>query len=503
MPYVTLGAAMLVRNIRFARAAVFLALLLLIPFVQWPGSSPTATAADGPTEIEAYYASPGIAGLLGPATGPTTCGLRLDGCQRMYTGGSILWTGSTGAQMSRAGAIRNRWESIGAHNGPAGYPREIETCGQIRNGCYQNFERGSIMWNGALAQPLLPGAIRNHYAWSGYQNGRLGYPVSEERCGLVRDGCYQMFEGGSIVWSAGSGAHTNHYGAIRSRWESLGYENGYLGYPVGEETCQLVRGGCYQPFQGGFILWQTNVGTYTSRPGAIRQLWGDQGFERGPIGYPRSDEECYNGYCRQFFEGGYIHWTAAAGVHAVYNGPSVLVVNKQRPLSPINYAPPSLIGVYGVPMAQEAGYAMQRLIGDARAAGIGMNAVSGYRDYATQSSLYNHYVSLYGQAQADLISARPGYSEHQTGLAADIGDSSGACALQQCFEGTAAGSWARNNAWRYGFIVRYPAGHTHITGYSYEPWHLRYVGTSIASDMRSRGIPTLEQYFGLPAAPSY
>nr|WP_240630321.1 D-alanyl-D-alanine carboxypeptidase family protein [Specibacter cremeus] len=85
----------------------------------------------------------------------------------------------------------------------------------------------------------------------------------------------------------------------------------------------------------------------------------------------------------------------------------------------------------------------------------------------------------------------------------DIGNPNGECSLLACFASTPAGRYATDNVWRYGFIIRYPDGYTSITGYAYEPWHLRYVGVRVATDMRDRGYRTLEQYLGLPAAPSY
>ncbi|ALE07935.1 hypothetical protein AL755_16885 [Arthrobacter sp. ERGS1:01] len=179
------------------------------------------------------------------------------------------------------------------------------------------------------------------------------------------------------------------------------------------------------------------------------------------------------------------------------------VVNKRRPNVPIDQVPPDLVGVGSQLMRREAAAAMSRFINAGAAAGVPITTVSGYRSYSTQYNLYYSYVASYGQAYADTISARPGFSEHQTGLAMDIGNPSGACGLQTCFANTSAGAYAAANAWRYGFIVRYTNGYTAITGYSYEPWHLRYVGLTIAADMHNRGFHTLEQYFGMPAAPGY
>lgn len=140
----------------------------------------------------------------------------------------------------------------------------------------------------------------------------------------------------------------------------------------------------------------------------------------------------------------------------------------------------------------------------AQADGVNLTVVSAYRSYADQESTYAYWVSQYGDAAlADTVSARAGFSEHQTGLAVDIGQDDGACTLATCFSNTAAGRWAEANAASFGFIVRYPQGKDATTGFSWEPWHLRYVGTEIAGAMRSAGTATLEEYFGLPAAPGY
>lgn len=190
------------------------------------------------------------------------------------------------------------------------------------------------------------------------------------------------------------------------------------------------------------------------------------------------------------------------------------VINKRRPLQPTSYVPADLI----VPevakrsnittderqVRQETGAALQRLFAASSAQGLSLSLLSGYRSYGFQASLYNGYVSQEGQAAADLESARPGHSEHQTGLAADIGGSTNpACNLEQCFADTIEGKWLRDNAHTFGFIIRYPKGKTPVTGYSYEPWHLRYVGTELAAEMRAKAAGTMEEFFSLPPAPDY
>ena len=175
-----------------------------------------------------------------------------------------------------------------------------------------------------------------------------------------------------------------------------------------------------------------------------------------------------------------------------------VLVNKSRPLNPASFAPGDLINARGSGQylrAEAAAWLNGLFQGAADAGTGGLSIVSGYRSYAQQQQVYSYYVSIYGQAYADTISARPGYSEHQTGLAVDVGNQNGSCGLSTCFGDTAAGKWVAANAHKYGFIVRYPNGYTGTTGYSYEPWHLRYVGVALATDMNRRGYPTLEQYF--------
>jgi D-alanyl-D-alanine carboxypeptidase len=189
-----------------------------------------------------------------------------------------------------------------------------------------------------------------------------------------------------------------------------------------------------------------------------------------------------------------------------------VVVNKRRPLVPLDYHPGDLrrpavsiaTGGESALLRDAVADATEKMFSAAAADGAPMVMVSGFRSYATQVDTYNHWVRQHGsEAAADMISARPGYSEHQTGLSLDIGDSTGVCNLQQCFADTAAGIWVANNAGRFGFIIRYSPGEEEVTGYSPEPWHLRYVGKKVAGTMAQRSIDSLEEYFGLPPAPRY
>ena len=188
-----------------------------------------------------------------------------------------------------------------------------------------------------------------------------------------------------------------------------------------------------------------------------------------------------------------------------------VVVNKHRPLSPATFVPPDLVRpAVRLATSGEAALlnsttaaAAERMFAAAAADGVIITLASGYRSFATQKVTYSGWVRSEGQAGADTASARPGYSEHQTGWAFDIGDGSGADAFQPNFRNRPAAVWAAAQAQRFGFVVRYPWTFHEITGYFYEPWHLRYIGIQAATDMKSRRIATLEQYFGLEAAPGY
>ncbi len=176
-----------------------------------------------------------------------------------------------------------------------------------------------------------------------------------------------------------------------------------------------------------------------------------------------------------------------------------MVVNKKHAL-PSNYFP-ALNSVAGGQIRLEAVGSFNSLIKDASASGNPMYIISSYRSYSNQQSTYNAYVARDGVAQADTYSARPGHSEHQTGLAIDLGN--GTCNLEICFGDTLAGKWLAANAYKYGFIVRYPNDKTPITGYQYEPWHIRYVGVELSTEMHTQGIETLEEFFGINGGTSY
>ncbi len=188
-----------------------------------------------------------------------------------------------------------------------------------------------------------------------------------------------------------------------------------------------------------------------------------------------------------------------------------VLVNKHHPLNPAAYEPQDLVrpqvplgnGGEAALLRAEAADAAGRMFAAAAAAGTAMTLLSSYRSYDTQIALYNSYVAGFGGADADTKSARAGYSEHQTGLALDIGDAGGACAFDPCFAVQPAALWAAANGHLFGFIVRYQLGNDGMTGFFAEPWHLRYVGVELATDVLAKGFVSYEEYLGLEAAPTY
>lgn len=166
------------------------------------------------------------------------------------------------------------------------------------------------------------------------------------------------------------------------------------------------------------------------------------------------------------------------------------VVNKKNPISPIDYEPNYLVDVGGQLMEKTAGEAMYSMIKAAALDGVTLTPSSGYRSYGTQTQVYNKWVSQLGQEEADRVSARPGHSEHQMGGTMDFGS------ITPSFVDTDAFAWMKLNGHLYGFILRYPSGKEHITGYNFEPWHWRFVGVAAATRIQATGV-TLEEYYGI------
>lgn len=190
-----------------------------------------------------------------------------------------------------------------------------------------------------------------------------------------------------------------------------------------------------------------------------------------------------------------------------HNNPASIdvIVNKKHCIQPVTYEPGDLTTVYDANgsaylLSAKAAPSFKAMSDAAIADGQSFYLTSSYRSYSDQVSTYAYWVNTSGKAGADTYSARPGYSEHQTGLAFDV--AANGRVLSE-FGPTSQYQWLQAHAADYGFIQRYYAGYESITGYDAEEWHYRYVGVAVAKDMQAKGIKTLEQYWGISGGDYY
>ena len=172
-----------------------------------------------------------------------------------------------------------------------------------------------------------------------------------------------------------------------------------------------------------------------------------------------------------------------------YDDPYI-IVNKYYKV-PEGYRPPDLETFDGQLLRKETGEAYKRMREDGLKQGLNIRVVSGYRSVEYQEGLYNRYLSSDSKENVDRYSARPGYSEHHTGMAMDLFGSQDGL---RNFENTPEYPWVRDNCYKYGFIIRYLVETEDITGYESEPWHLRYVGVDVATEMKEKNIKSFEEY---------
>ncbi|MFM1845420.1 MAG: hypothetical protein RI917_738 [Actinomycetota bacterium] len=189
-----------------------------------------------------------------------------------------------------------------------------------------------------------------------------------------------------------------------------------------------------------------------------------------------------------------------------------VVVNKSRPL-PETFIPSDLRIIRSsselanprkLKLQENAASALEEMAEGLASQGAGNLFVnSAYRSYDEQAALFISKTKQYGEAVALVRSAKAGFSEHQTGLAVDVSAPEQGCVILKCFGNTKAGKWLAENSWRFGFIIRYEIEATPITGYTYEPWHLRYIGEELARIYHQGDFHTLEELWNLPPAPDY
>ena len=240
----------------------------------------------------------------------------------------------------------------------------------------------------------------------------------------------------------------------------------------------------------GIYFWLLNQNKATTTENETEQQTEETSNENPQTDQPEeqqtdeiTDEEPQNE--DTLTNGGYIEGQPEPSEPTYIDG--ILIANKKYPL-PSDFAPGE---------NKEAREAFERMAADAKKAGFVLVAFSTYRSYEYQQTLYNNYVERDGKENADRYSARPGYSEHQTGLAFDVGEKGKEDLwLTEEFGETPAGKWLVENAHKYGFILRYPKGKEAITGYMYESWHFRYLGVDLAQKVKASNL-TLEEYLNI------
>ncbi len=227
-----------------------------------------------------------------------------------FQAGSIFWTAGTGAHEVR-GAIRDRWAATGWESGPLGFP----TTGQLTTpngvGRVNHFQGGSIFWTPGTGAQDVRGPIRGTWAALGWEGGMMGFPTSGQLRTPNGVGLVNHFQGGSIFYSPATGAREVTLG-IRDAWARVGWENGRLGFPTTNQLVTPDSFGRVSHFQGGSIFWSPATGAHAV-DGGIRNHWASTGWERGGLGYPVSDAYPIAEGFRQDFQRGSIIWSRSTG----------------------------------------------------------------------------------------------------------------------------------------------------------------------------------------------
>ncbi|MDQ1421625.1 MAG: hypothetical protein QOJ52_3587 [Acidimicrobiaceae bacterium] len=277
------------------------------------GQAPTCS-----TPIQAHYAQLGGAGsFLGAPVGAEVWLSDGVGKYQSFANGYIYWSPFTGAHEIH-GSILSLYAATGFERGPLGYPITDAAKTADGSGRYNHFQNGSIYWSPATGTYEVHGSIRSKYGSLGWEQSFLGFPTSSTLVTATQSGRYNLFQGGAIYWSAATDAHEVH-GSIRDKWASLGWELGFLGYPVTDAAKTAAGTGRYNHFQGGSIYWSPASGTHEVH-GAIRDEWAARGWEQGLLGFPVSDTLLTARADGRYsaFQGGAIYWSPVSGAHEVH-----------------------------------------------------------------------------------------------------------------------------------------------------------------------------------------
>ncbi|MGY1813430.1 N-acetylmuramoyl-L-alanine amidase [Blastococcus sp. SYSU D00820] len=277
-------------------------------FTDWFGS----TQSSGGAAVIDKYEMLKLAGIdLGPATSDVACNLPYGGCQRSYAAGIIYWSQGSGAHVVRGGIL----EKYLAYGGPAtlGYPIGDDNAAPFGTGFYTDFQGGSIYWSAGTGARVVRGAILDKWRQYGGQAGVLGYPTGDDSA--TAGGYTTAFQGGAVYWSAGTGARVVR-GAILEKYLTSGGPAG-LGFPTGDDSPTVDGRGYLTTFQAGDIYWSASTGTQVVR-GAILATWRASGGTAGYLGFPTSSDAAApgGGYVTDF-QHGTLYWGPQTGTKVV------------------------------------------------------------------------------------------------------------------------------------------------------------------------------------------
>jgi glucose/arabinose dehydrogenase len=290
-------------------------------FQSWSDGQPrerSFTMGDADLTLTATYLTPidrryaedaAVRTLLGAPTGPEAGDAALR--YRTYAGGRMYWTPKAGAH-AVGGAILATYLAGGGHV-QFGAPLTDELTAADGKGKYNEFawNGAAIYWSSATGAHAVYGSIATLWRSLGAERSVHGYPRSSEKATPNGRGRYTNFQNGGIYWLPGTGSRSIH-GAIYQTWKALGYEKGPLGFPITDERITPDGAGRYNHFEGGSVYWTARTGAHEIR-GAIRTRWQALGWERSYLGYPTSDEFAISGGRRSNFERGYVTWNARTG----------------------------------------------------------------------------------------------------------------------------------------------------------------------------------------------
>jgi len=430
------------------------------------------------------------------ASGPSIVAVLPDGSRRQLTDAQWQAAGSPDVEAPDRGYYRVPWSDV---------VHEVTTAGAVR-------QVGRAEWE-AAGSPL-PAAPRVRYvrtSWSDRVWGLVTWSTDPAD--------RTVHQSAALVWS-------QYVAAGQPRVEVVGHVPGtrYVAYasepsapyaiaPDGTQhrltAAQLAAAGnpTIESSPGGWVRvpWAPDVFFLTdlSRPGGFAVDLAS--WEAAGRPSPRTVTSITGGEFVQYAGSALIYhhaygrsmrvpfdgWVAAGRpAPRIVQHPSGVPTFEGHVVPNKSFALPAWFDPGGVHPTVSAAFAAMQA--EAARSGLSLRIVSGYRTYAYQANLYQQRVARSSVAEADRYVARPGHSEHQTGLALDVNSTS------PSFGQTAEGRWLAANAHRFGFIIRYPAGKENVTGFAYEPWHIRYLSPELATTLYTRGL-TLEEWFAIPS----